>query len=218
MTSPNLKTDTLETKRAARFATISIVGTAYFLFTLVALHILRPDYNPVRRFISEYAVGPYGFLMTSALFALALGSLALVIGLWKGLPSAARSGLGLILLTIWGLGILIVGIFPTDLIDAPKTTSGNIHTLIALWSFLSLTLAVIPLSLRFRRDERWRSFHYTALVVALLTLVAFIGFMVTSTTKVAGLSQRVFIAMVLLWLLLTAIHLRAAKAASGATN
>jgi hypothetical protein len=48
------------------------------------LHFLRPDLNPISTPTSEYAVGPYGFLMTSAFFGMSLGSFALVIGLYRG--------------------------------------------------------------------------------------------------------------------------------------
>ena len=37
------------------------VGTVVALYLL--LHILRPDYNPLQRFLSEYAVGRFGVLM-----------------------------------------------------------------------------------------------------------------------------------------------------------
>lgn len=123
MSFTNLSPHTRPAKQAARIASIAIVGISYFLTAVIALHFLRPDYDPVSRFVSEYAVGSYGFLMTSAFFGLSLGSLALVIGLYQGVSRSARSWIGLILLGIWGVAILIAGIFPTALKGAPATTS-----------------------------------------------------------------------------------------------
>ena len=39
------------------------------------------ELNPIQRPTSEYAVGPYGWLMTSAFFSLSVASFALVHGL-----------------------------------------------------------------------------------------------------------------------------------------
>ena len=71
--SPSLRTR----QQRARVATIALVGVAYFAVIIVVLHFLRPDLNPIRRPTSEYAVGRYGFLMTSAFF-----SMVWVLSLW----------------------------------------------------------------------------------------------------------------------------------------
>ena len=146
--------------------------------------------------------------MTSAFIGLSLGSLALVIGLYQGVSRSARSWIGLILLGIWGVAILMAGIFPTALKGAPATTSDNIHSLASLVSFLSLIPATILLSRRFKQDERWRPFHRSALILSLVILGTFIGFFLTSETEFAGLTQRIFIATFLIWLLLAAARLR----------
>jgi len=96
--SPSLHTRT----QLARIATVAIVGGAYFSVIIVVLHFLRPDLNPLRQPTSEYAVGPYGFLMTSAFLSMGLASFALVIGLYQGVSQPARSRIGLALLGIWG--------------------------------------------------------------------------------------------------------------------
>src|SRR5215213_6767832 len=101
--SPSLRTR----QQMARVATIALVGVAYFAVIIVVLHFLRPDLNLIRRPTSEYAVGRYGFLMTSAFFSMSLGSFALVIGLYRGVSQRARSGIGLGLLGIWAVGVLI---------------------------------------------------------------------------------------------------------------
>jgi hypothetical protein len=52
-------------EQVAGLATGALVAIAYFVAVIVAMHFLRPD-NPLTHTTSEYAVGPYGFLMTSA--------------------------------------------------------------------------------------------------------------------------------------------------------
>jgi hypothetical protein len=208
MSPADLSSNALLGKLLARIATLTMVSIAYFIFALVALHFLRPDYNPISRFVSEYAVGPYGLLMTSAFASLSLGSLALVIGLYQGVARSGRSRLGLVLLAIWGVGVLIAGIFPADLQSAPETTTGRLHERASGLAFLSLILATLLLSWRFKQDAHWSSFHRPAVILSLMILVALIGLFLLNSTRFAGLSQRIFIIALLVWLLRTAAHLR----------
>ena len=41
-------------------------GAVLYVLTVGLLHVLRPDYNPARRFLSEYAVGKFGALGMAA--------------------------------------------------------------------------------------------------------------------------------------------------------
>ena len=111
----------------------------------------------------------------------------------------------------------MAGIFPTDLEGAPPTMSGNIHELAFLLSSVSLIVAMILLSRKFQRDEKWHSFGRTALGLALLALVAFIGFFATAETGFVGFGQRIFVAVLLIWLLLSSIRLRSINSASSST-
>ena len=61
-------------------AFIAIGGILYFVVAIMILHVLRPDLNPIRRAVSNYAVGPFGLLMTIAFFTLALSEFALALG------------------------------------------------------------------------------------------------------------------------------------------
>jgi hypothetical protein len=100
MSSTNLSPSMRTRTQLARMATVAIVGIAYFTLFIVALHFLRPDLNPLSRPTSEYAVGPYGFLMNSAFFSMSLATFALVIGLYQGVSQPARSRIGLALLGV----------------------------------------------------------------------------------------------------------------------
>jgi hypothetical protein len=211
--SPSLRTRT----QLARVAKLAIVGIAYFALIIVALHFLRPDLNPLSRPTSEYAVGPYGFLMTSAFFSMSLASFALVIGLYQGVSQRARSRIGLALLGIWAVGVLIAMIFPIDPEGAPQTISGTIHRINGPVTFLSLTAGTILVSRRFKQDEKWRPFHRSALILSLVMLAVFIATFVNIATgsAFAGLCQRIFLAAFVTWFFLTATRLRSIAAGSG---
>jgi|GEM_PF-5522309 len=97
-TDAGKKRDLQAGKPVAFLATVAIVGTAAFVVLIAALHFLSPDINPIERPTSDYAVGPYGYLMTAAWVCLSLSTWALVIGLRRDLSRPAQSRLGLGLL------------------------------------------------------------------------------------------------------------------------
>src|SRR5215211_356099 len=210
--SPSLRTRT----QLARIATVAIVGVAYFVVIIVVLHFLRPDLNPIRRPTSEYAVGQYGFLMSSAFFSISLASFALVIGLHQGISQRARSQVGLGLLGVWGVGVLIAMSFPIDPEGAPQTISGTIHRINGPLAFLSLTAGTILVSRRFKQDGLWRPIHRTAVILSLVMLAAFIATILNIATAsgFAGLSQRIFLVAFVTWFLLTAARLRSTSSGS----
>jgi hypothetical protein len=219
MASPILSLSLPTRKQVASIATVALVGIAYFVVIIVALHVLRPDLNPIQRPTSEYAVGPYGWLMTSAFFNMSVASWALVIGLYQGVSQPARSRIGLGLMGLWGVGVLIAMLFPIDLDGAPQTLSGMIHRINGPLTFLSLTAGVILVSRRFKHDEKWRPFHRSALILSLVMLAAFIATPLSVATEsgLAGLCQRISLATFVTWFLLTAARLRSMALGSVST-
>ena len=202
----------MESQRRAKLtmflALLALVGIAVKFLTIVALHFLRPDVNPLLEPISNYGVGPYGFLLTVADIGSVLGTLALVFGLYLGIRPPGRSYVGLFLLALYGVSELLAGIFPID-VGGEATTAGTIHNIVGNISFFCFPIAAILLSLRMGKDEQWRSFRRPALALsivvvltAILTIAGFnlgIGF---------GVTQRVANVAVLVWMLMVALHLR----------
>jgi len=201
---------TQETKPVSKLTAVAIAAIAYFSVIIVILHFLRPDLDPISRTTSEYAVGPYGFLMTSAFFSMSLACGALVIGLYQTISGPALSRLGLALLGIWTVGVLIAMIFPIDPEWAPQTLAGTIHAINGPLIFLSLTVSVILISQRFRHDAMWRTIHRLALTLSLVMLGEFISVPLAMATGsgLGGLAQRIFLATFVIWFVLTATRLR----------
>jgi hypothetical protein len=208
----------LRTRRqqTARVATVALVAVAYFAVIIVVLHFLRADLNPISSPTSEYAVGRYGFLMSSAFFSMSLGSFALVIGLYRGVSKRARSGIGLVLLGVWAVGVLIAMSFPIDPEGAPQTISGTIHRINGPLGFLSLTAGTILVSRRFKQDGLWRPIHRSAVILSLVMLTAFIAnfLNIATASGFGGLCQRIFLVAFVTWFLLTATRLRSISSRS----
>jgi hypothetical protein len=190
--------------------TLALMGIAYFVAVIVTLHFLRPDLNPISRPTSEYAVGPYGFLMTTAFLSMSMASLSLVTALYKGMPHSARSRIGLLLLGVWSVGVLVAMSFPINPEGTRQTTTGIIHRINGPLTFLSLTIGAILVSKSFSRDKNWRPVYRSALSLSVAMLVTFIitGVNIATESGFEGLCQRVFLIMFATWFILTTLHLR----------
>jgi hypothetical protein len=190
-------------------ATLAMLGTAYFVVVIAALHFLRPDINPVERPTSEYAVGPFGYLMTSAFVSLSLATWALVVGLRRDLSLARLHRVGLGFLGVWGIGLLVAAAFPIDVDGAPGTLAGTIHRINGPLTFLSMVAGTNLVSRGFKRDVRWRPIYSFAAFLALLMIAEFVaGGLAVARGSGAGIAQRVLIVTFATWFLLTAGRLR----------
>ncbi len=212
MTSTNVLPSPQTSKQVARIAAVTLVGIAYFALIIVALHFLRPDLDPISQPTSQYAAGPYGFLMTSAFLSLSLASFALAFGLARALPQPARSRSGLALLGLWAVGVLIAMIFPLNEVGAAETVSSTIHRAAGPLTFISLTAGVMLVSWRFKHSDEWRPLYQPALILSLVIVAAFVATFLTlglfPESGIGGLSQRILLATVVTWFLLTAVRLR----------
>jgi hypothetical protein len=179
---------------------VTVFSVIYYASAVALLHILRTDYDPGYRFLSEYVVGPYGILMTSTFFALSIGSLALALGLWRSVSSKLRFLPGLLLWLTLACAVFLAGIYPTDLQESPPTRIGQIHNLMGMIAFPSATLALPLLSFPLRWERSWRSVWGVAVALSLIAVTCFLTVFWLAGIRLAGLSQRMFLATTLVWM------------------
>jgi hypothetical protein len=75
-------------------ARLSFVAAATFVVLLAALHFIKPGLDPSWHFISEYAIGDYGWIMVLAFLSLASSYVSLFLALRSQLQTiAGRIGL-----------------------------------------------------------------------------------------------------------------------------
>jgi Protein of unknown function (DUF998) len=194
------------------FATAAIVCFAYAAIALLMLHLLRPDYVPATNFISNYAVGRYGWIMTTWFLATSCGLAMLAMGLYRdGLRSIAAC-LGLFLLVIASIGLVVSAIFPTDVPGAPSTRSGDIHDMSFLVNVGSIFIATVLLSAGFSDHPTWRSFRRTAWMLTALILLGFaVQFLTLHKGMPYGLANRFFVIVLFTWLFAVSFRLRASS-------
>jgi hypothetical protein len=134
----------LRQRNTGNLAAIGSTGVLVFVALVAVLHVLDPDRDPVSITISEYVLGPHGWLLTFAGLAFGLGTLAITVAVAATLPPP-RPHVGLAGLAVAGLAMVVVAAFPTDPIDPtdPRfvTTAGAIHAAAGILSFTCFAVA-----------------------------------------------------------------------------
>jgi hypothetical protein len=107
-------------------AKLSLGFAVGFWVILAALHVLEPEFNPPH-LISEYELGRFGWLMSTAFFSMGAASLALAHALRSDLPK----GIGrrtLWWLALIGMAYFSAGIFRTD--PAPSDQMARLENVV----------------------------------------------------------------------------------------
>lgn len=203
--------------KTATYARITIVGTAFFFVVMyVAFLVIQPDLDPLYRFGSEYSVGQMGWLMKTAFFCWGIGILSFALAMVKGLDGEARSPVGIGLFLLGAIGIFVAGVFDSDLmirnpeppplwIEPPASGEQRIHALGGLVAFFSMLPGAGLVSRRLRRAGRLSGGYRWLRYLSWLTPAAFVAFaFLFVPAGLAGLGQRIFLALLFAWLLLAA--------------
>jgi hypothetical membrane protein len=183
----------------------AIAGIAIYVALDAIAQSLPPHYSPISQAESDLAVGPYGYVMAVNFVNRGLFSLLFLYGLMKSLPSRQGFRTGFGLFVMWAVGALILAVSPTD-VSRPATVHGVVHLVVAVLAFLGAAFGTLSLSRAFRRDPALKGLRY-AMPIAVMAVVSFLvlfGGQVIfphASAKVGGLVERVFIGLVLGWML-----------------
>jgi undecaprenyl-diphosphatase len=187
--------------RAARWLRISsVVLLSLGLACVVALHLLRPDLGFAGHRLSEYANGPYGYVMTAAFVSIGIGMLALGAAMSQ-LPDR-RSRIVAIAVAAAAIGMVAAGIWRTDA-DRVGVTTDAIHSRASAVA----TLVLIVAALAWSAVPRWRGpGRGIDLAAGLAVVAALFGAVspVLHHSSWTGVSQRLLWLSLLAWLILTA--------------
>lgn len=168
MSEANVSTMRL-TRRARGAARLCFATSAAFILLLGALHILKPDLDPVWRFISEYELGAYGWMMRLAFFCLATSCISLFVAIVSQVCGVVGY-LGLALLMLAVFGMTLAGIFVPDRVN-------RLHEVGAMLDHLPFAALFINWSLS--RNKRWSTGRSMLRWTAGLPLIGLVIFIVS---------------------------------------
>jgi len=176
---------------------------------LLLMHALRPDYQVASHMISDYAVGSFGWVMATVFVLWSAGIALLTSALLLAEPSRPTRKLGALLLGITSVGLLVSAAYRTDLPGLPDTHEGNVHAISFFVNIVCMLAAIPLLSFGFGPTSRLRSFRPAALALAFAVVLAFVlQFFTLRKGMPYGLTNRLFVVVLLAWLACTAARLR----------
>jgi len=201
MKHPNASSISLATGALACFF-LALLG-------LLLMHVLRADYQLASHMISDYAVGEFGWVMATVFVTWSVGMALLMFALLLTEPSSLARKLGALLLGITSVGLLVSAAYRTDLPGLPDTHEGNIHTISFFVNIVCMLVAIPLLSFGFGKKSSLQSFRPVALTLALAVVLAFLlQFFTLRKGMPYGLTNRLFVVVLLSWLICTAARLR----------
>ena len=181
----------------SRARIVSVAGLLCSITCVTILHAVRTDLSPLSHRLSEYAGGPYGWLMTAAFITLGCGVMALGIAQWA--ENRRDKGALIILATalLAAVGTILSGVFRTGASDISEAIHSRAST-IAVVAVVALALAY-SVSLARRRPSAASDPVGAGLAVIAAALAVMSP--VWHHTRWTGLSQRLLWIALITWLL-----------------
>ncbi len=197
--------------RSHAAATVALACFAVVALGLLLMHGLRPDYELRSHMISDYAVGPHGGVMQGVFLTWSVGMAALAAALATCGTVSIPRGVGVLLLAVSAAGLVVSALYKTDLPGMPDTAEGNIHGLSFLVNVASMLVAIPLLSWSFDARGGLAAHRPLALALAAGVVLGFVlQFFTLRKGMPYGLTNRLFVVVLLAWLLTTAYRLRRA--------
>ncbi len=202
---------------------LAVAATVLVALIILALHVIKPEFEPSWRFISEYSIGRYGWIMKLAFMAWAVSCAALALALRPAVHTTSGTiGVGLLLLV--AASLVLAGLFnqdPVTIKPAESTTSGALHGIAAMIGIPSIPMAAMLISSSLvKTNPAWMSHRAEVMWSAHATwisLVLMAGYLMWAVPRAGGFNPQVWagwmnrlvVASYLVWQLVAAYRLSA---------
>ncbi|RBG19014.1 hypothetical protein BRM48_10060, partial [Xanthomonas oryzae pv. oryzae] len=149
--------------------------------------------------LSAYLHGSQGVFLRTAYCLLAATMAWLAPGLYAAWAPAARSRTVPGLFWMVGVGVCMMSTGDSWMPELAPEAAKLVHVLSADMTFLCVIAAVLLQSWYFRRDPLWRA-HFPAAFLLGWTAFAALLFHVTVTSAPLGISQKIAIVLIVVWM------------------
>lgn len=171
---------------------------------VAVLHVLRSDLDPVRRRLSEYAIGTFGAAMTAAFVLFGLGLYALSRAVRSVDTVTPTMRVLRVLLLVAGIGMIVSGVVETQVGPGAVAWREIVHSQASALAFVALIAAALLTATLARSTVAWDGSRRAADVITGLATGSALISPLAHDGPWAGLVQRLSYVAVLCWLLLTA--------------
>jgi hypothetical protein len=132
---------------------VALIAAVMFLILLTALHFIEPELDPSKHMISEYELGPYGWLMSLAFFSLGISVLAIALSTGH-YAITTGSIIGRWLFLIISVALFGVAIFYPY---TQPSIASNLHTLCGLIVIFAFPAAAALYRKGLPHSEEWKA-------------------------------------------------------------
>jgi hypothetical protein len=166
--------------RSRSAARVSLIAATAVFLVLLILHLVKPEFEPSWRFLSEYAIGRNGWIMVLCFQIWALSCIALFVAL-KDIVTTWPGRIGTYLLLVIAASLIVAGLFAQDPVTAKPeelTLHGTIHGFAAMIGIPGVPIAALLISLSLARNHpQWTSplrlAHLTWISLAIMAVYLF---------------------------------------------
>jgi hypothetical membrane protein len=194
---------TEQQKQTKRHLAMGVYGPIFFIGVFLIEGILRPDYNPMRHFVSSLADGPRGWVQIANFIIFGLSVIGFSFSLRKTMSTGRGSTWAPRLMALVGICLVAAGIFVTDPLqgyppgaDPSVTISGSLHNLVSLIVFVGLPATCFIVARRFAAkpaDRRWALYSLLAGLTMLIFFVITAFSAESADPSLTGFYQRISI-------------------------
>jgi hypothetical protein len=201
-----------------------VVGPLLFIVVFLIEGATRPGYSAWRNYVSDLALSDQGWQQIANFIVCGLLVIGFSVGLRRVLRTGKASIAGPLLLGLFGVGLLVAGLFPTDpgrgyppgapLSGTPTTFHGWVHGINAIPVFLLLATLPFVLARRFADEPGAPAWATYSRIVGAVIILTFIGGNVIGPLsehgvipRLSGLVQRIQLITGWTWISSIAYHL-----------
>jgi len=190
------------------FSVIAIVGFIVFLSITLILHFIQPGYDASKKYVSEFILGKYGWLLNIAIVGNLIGCGAFTIAFYF-FHKSHKSLICLACLCVATLSV-ITNFFPTDIHGKAITISGYIHNIGSFTGALAIFPVMIIFPFQLYKTGMLKGIYVLLVLLGLIAPVSFVllFFIVNNAPDFIGISQRIFASIIMLWLILSSFRLK----------
>jgi hypothetical protein len=194
---------------------VALCGTAVSVAALVYLHLAPTGLSPVRHPVSQYGISPYRVWYRVQTVAMGLAALALAAAMGDTFLRGAHRPWGppaaqvVVLVAAFAVSRLAISWFPMDAPGSPRTTTGAVHGVLALVTFLAVAAGAIrlcrvldPVAIYDRLGNASRVLGWLMVACVALMLLARLAI---DLRRAFGLVERALYVLIVAWLVLVGV-------------
>ncbi len=186
------------------FSLFGILAPPTLVIVIIVAGLLTPGYNQLKDTISSLSdqASKTPQLMTVGFLVYGVLIIGFSYALYLKLRHGIRAHVAWFMLTLYGICMILAGVFQNSPGGSHATlnTEGILHNAVIITSCLSMLFGMWMFAGSVYKKPSWFGFTWFTIAASSMGLVLSIIFIVQSYVPLAGLLQRFFYSVILIWI------------------